>query len=166
MGLEDLPNAPVRGKFVSDAVLTDTVLSRLRERREPSKPSFVFAISMENHFSYEGDKYADHDIGITAPSLSDDDLLTLKNYVQGLRNADAELARMVRELEKSERPTVLAFFGDHMGILGERYRIYGKTGYLRTLDEGDWTREEYLSMHTTPFLVWGNFDSRQVRKDF
>ena len=91
MGLEDLPNAPVRGKFVSDAVLTDTVLSRLRERREPSKPSFVFAISMENHFSYEGDKFLSHDIDVKAPALSESDVLTLKNYVQGIHDADAQL---------------------------------------------------------------------------
>ncbi len=51
----------------------------------------------------------------------------------------------------------MAFFGDHMGILGDAYRTYAKTGYLKTLDESAWSQEEYLSMHTTPFLVWNNF---------
>lgn len=86
-----MPDAQIRGKFVSDRVLTDRILSELANRVEPEKPAFVFAISMENHFSYEGDKYADHEIDVEAPSLSEDDRLTLKNYVQGLHNADREL---------------------------------------------------------------------------
>ena len=90
-GLEDLPDAPIKGKFVSDAVLTDAVLSKLNGRKDSAKPAFVFAISMENHFSYEGDKYAGHEIDVEAPLLSEDDKLTLKNYVQGLHDADREL---------------------------------------------------------------------------
>lgn len=86
-----MPDAPIKGKFVSDSVLTDAILSELKGRGEPKKPAFVFAISMENHFSYEGDKYADHEIDVEAPSLSEDDVLTLKNYVQGLHDADREL---------------------------------------------------------------------------
>lgn len=162
-----MPDAPIRGKFVSDRVLTDRILSELKNRKMPDTPAFVFAISMENHFSYEGDKYADHEIDVEAPSLSEDDRLTLKNYAQGLHNADRELGRLTEELKKSDRPTVMAFFGDHMGILGERYRAYAKTGYLKTLDESAWTPEEYLSMHTTPFLVWDNFGrSESLKKDY
>jgi len=72
-------------------VLTDTILSELKSRNGSDKPAFVFAISMENHFSYEGDKYAGHEIDVEAPLLSEDDKLTLKNYVQGLHDADREL---------------------------------------------------------------------------
>lgn len=165
-GLEDLPNAPIKGKFVSDSVLTDAVLKSLRERADAQKPAFVFAISMENHFSYEGDKYAEHEIDVEAPSLSEDDKLTLKNYVQGLHDADRELGRLTEELKKSGRPTVVAFFGDHLGILGEEYRAYAKTGYLKTLDEGAWSPEEYLKMHATPFLVWSNFENPRIPKDY
>lgn len=165
VGLEDIPNAKTRGKFVSDEVLTDAVLSELKNRKDPESPAFVFAISMENHFSYEGDKYAEHEIDVEAPALSEDDRLTLKNYVQGVHNADRELGRLVTELEKSGRPTVLAFFGDHMGILGEEYRIYSKTGYLKSSKVNDWTQEEYLSMHTTPYLVWDNFRKRGLPRE-
>lgn len=51
-----------------------------------------------------------------------------------------------------------------MGILGERYRIYSKTGYLETLDESAWSKEEYLLMHTTPFLVWSNLPRAEISK--
>lgn len=122
---------------------------------------------MENHFSYEGDKYDEHEIDVSAQSLSEDDRLTLKNYVQGLYDADRELGRLVEELKKSPRPTVVTFFGDHLGVLGEEYRAYRKTGYLKTPDENAWTPEEYLSMHTTPFLVWKNFgDSESSKKEY
>ena len=60
----------------------------------------------------------------------------------------------------------MAFFGDHMGILGENYRAYAKTGYLKTLDEGAWSPEEYLSMHTTPFLVWSNFENSKIPQKY
>lgn len=60
----------------------------------------------------------------------------------------------------------MAFFGDHMGILGENYRTYAKTGYLKTLDESAWSQEEYLSMHTTPFLVWDNFNASVPTREY
>lgn len=60
----------------------------------------------------------------------------------------------------------MAFFGDHMGILGENYRTYAKTGYLKTLDESAWSKEEYLSMHTTPFLVWDNFSTSAPIREY
>lgn len=60
----------------------------------------------------------------------------------------------------------MAFFGDHMGILGENYRTYAKTGYLKTLDESAWSKEEYLSMHTTPFLVWDNFNAAAPTREY
>lgn len=159
-----MPDAPIRGKFVSDRVLTDRILSELANRENSNSPAFVFAISMENHFSYEGDKYAEHEIGVEAPALSDDEILTLKNYVQGLHNADRELGRLTDELNKSDRPTIVAFFGDHLGILGEKYRTYLKTGFLKNPKESSWTNEERLSMHTTPFLVWDNFGRSEALK--
>lgn len=90
VGIEDMPDAKTKGKFVSDETLTDYVLSAVRQGTS-EKPAFVFAISMENHFSYEGDKFLSHDIDVKSPALSESEILTLKNYVQGIHDADAQL---------------------------------------------------------------------------
>ncbi len=156
IGLEDMPDAQTKGKFVSDATLTDYILDAVG-RATPDAPAFVFAVSMENHFSYEGDKFNRHDIGVLSSALPENDLLTLKNYVQGVHDADTELRRLITELEKIPEPTYVVFFGDHLGILGDRYRVYEKTGFVPSSDDARWSAFDRLKMRTPPFVAWNNF---------
>ena len=46
-------------------------------------PLFLFAISMENHFTYEGEKYPSYDVSFTSDKkLSDKSMQILRNYAQ------------------------------------------------------------------------------------
>lgn len=110
---EDMPKARKKGPFVSDETFADEVLRQLPESG-PGKPAFVFGVSMENHFSYEGEKYESLGTAVSGSGLSPKELRILENYAEGIRDADAALGKMVRKLESSERPTLLAFFGDHL----------------------------------------------------
>jgi phosphoglycerol transferase MdoB-like AlkP superfamily enzyme len=111
------------GRWYSDASMTDLVLDELRRSKTPT---FVLAISMENHGPYSG-KSAVNDPGrrdsITLPEgvVSQGAQLELRNYLYHLGNADSQLARLVSELGKEPRPYVVLFFGDHLPALGAAY---------------------------------------------
>lgn len=90
IGKEDISHPKYRGPFISDETFTDEILARLRAK-DRKGPLFVFGISMENHFSYEGHKFDDFDVSVSGSGLSKENAQTLRNYVQGIRDADREL---------------------------------------------------------------------------
>ena len=155
---EDIPDPKYEGPFISDETFTDEILKAL-DSGSGSGPAFVFGVSMENHFSYEGHKFDAFDVDVSSDSgaLTKDDLVTLRNYAQGIRAADKQLARLVNVLRKRSEPTVVLFFGDHLGILGDEYGAYVRSGFLPGSDESSWTRGQALAMRSPNYLLWANF---------
>ena len=117
------------GNWYSDRSMTDFILEEVESSDEPR---FIAAISIENHGPYTLDPeqagIADIDAwraidvpqGVTGVAE-----LELRNYLYHLRNADAELARLIVRLERNKRPFVLAFFGDHLPALPQAYGALG-----------------------------------------
>lgn len=165
---EDIPDPKYEGPFISDETFTDEILKRLDDGSD-GKPSFLFGISMENHFSYEGHKFDAFDVDVSASggNLDAEDLVTIRNYAQGIRAADRQLGRLVEILRKRERPTAVLFFGDHLGILRDEYGAYVRSGFLPSSDESSWSPEEALAMRSPDFLLWANYPLPQsVREAF
>lgn len=159
VGKDDIREVEYKGPFISDKTFTDEILRQLRDdgRKEPL---FLFGISMENHFSYEGHKFDELDVSVSGSGLSSEDVRTVTNYAQGIRDADRELGRLVEELRKFDEPTYLLFFGDHLGILGENFGAYVRSGFLSSSKESEWSEKERLSLYSPPFVVWNNFAER------
>ncbi|MDQ1343475.1 MAG: hypothetical protein QG650_194, partial [Patescibacteria group bacterium] len=158
IGKEDIPDPKYKGPFVSDETFTDEILRQLKDAKR-TKPLFVFGISMENHFSYEGHKFDGFDVSVSGSGLTDDDIRTVRNYAQGIYDADRELGRLVAELRNFDEPTYLLFFGDHLGILGNDFGVYERSLFVSSADESEWSEKERLAMYSPPFLVWNNFSN-------
>ncbi|MHC9085636.1 LTA synthase family protein [Luteimonas sp. RIT-PG2_3] len=117
------------GNWYSDHSMTDFILEEIESS---SEPRFVVAISIENHGPYTADP---EQSGIADPEawkaidlpagLDGSAELELRNYLYHLRNADAEMARLVGRLEQNKRPFVLLFFGDHLPALSHAYGALG-----------------------------------------
>lgn len=72
---------------------------------------FLFGISMQNHFTYEGEKYPEYDVSFTSSgNLSGKSMQILKNYAQGLSDADKSLGKLVDYVRSQKEPTVVVFF--------------------------------------------------------
>jgi hypothetical protein len=122
---EQFAGAPQQGFYTSDAALVDHILERLDDA--PS-PTFVFAISMENHGPY--DHYPNVDTARRgaepAPAmLSPAAQNTLRGYLYHAENADRALARLADALRARPRRTLLLFYGDHLPGLSDVYRETG-----------------------------------------
>lgn len=113
-------------------------------------PDFIFANTMENHYHYYPGKFKENTIEVTG--VDGEAKGYLETYAQGLLGADDMLKRLVTHYESINEPTILLFFGDHLPSLGENYKAYKDSGYLKENDP------DFLDkMYRVPVLVWNNY---------
>lgn len=150
MSEQNMPPLAKRGPLASDAALTEEII---READATEHPFFFFAVSLQSHGPYEPNRYSDttHEVAADTSSWARDSILT---YAEGASDADRGLQRLIDWAQKRERPTVIAFFGDHLPPLGP---VYVETGFM----EGPVAKrkapvDEMLVQHETPLVVWSN----------
>jgi phosphoglycerol transferase MdoB-like AlkP superfamily enzyme len=147
---ENLPPLEKRGPLVSDAALTEEII---RQADATDHPFFFFAVSLQSHGPYEPNRYSDTTHKVDAPTSqwTRDSILT---YAEGASDADRGLKRLMDWASKRERPTVIAFFGDHLPPLGP---VYVETGFMKEpVAKRKAPLDEMLVQHETPLVVWSN----------
>jgi phosphoglycerol transferase MdoB-like AlkP superfamily enzyme len=147
---ETLPPMQLRGPLASDASMTDEII---KEADGTQEPFFFFAVSLQNHGPYEPHRYSDTTHTVQAP-ISQWARDSLLSYAEGASDADKSIERLVEWAKNRKRPTVIAFFGDHLPPLGP---VYVETGFLK--DNVAPRREAADQMqlhHETPLIVWSN----------
>lgn len=147
---ENLAYMTKRGPLASDESMTDEII---READASENPFFFFAVSLQNHGPYEPNRYGDatHTVRASTSQWARD---SLQSYAEGAADADRNLQRLIDWASKRERPTVIAFFGDHLPPLGP---VYVETGFLKdNVAPRRETADKMLQHRTTPLLVWSN----------
>ncbi|MER8485513.1 LTA synthase family protein [Mesorhizobium sp. M1322] len=147
---ENMPYLEKRGPLASDAAMTDEII---READATDDPFFFFAVSLQNHGPYEPNRYYNPTHKVQAPTSqwAKDSLLS---FTEGASDADKGLERLVEWAKNRQRPTVIAFFGDHLPPLGP---VYVETGFLRdNVAPRKEPPDEMLLHHQTPLVVWSN----------
>lgn len=149
------------GPYLTDLALAEKMISEF-EGRDRSRPLFLFGLSMENHQPYFADKF-DGPSGLEPASdkLTAGELGVVDALAQGLNGADAGLGALVDYFSSCEEPVLLVFWGDHLpGLsLDQGATVYSRLGYVETVDTNSWDAETMKKMHTTPYLIWSNFDA-------
>ncbi len=148
---ENLPALEKRGPLASDAAMTEEIIRRADAEEEPV---FIFAVSLQGHGPYEPNRYKDATHTVSAPSLEDRTRGSVLSFAEGAADADRGLARLVEWAKGRERPTVIAFFGDHLPPLGA---AFVESGYMK---EPVASRRAPLAQmkaeHETPLAIWSN----------
>lgn len=135
-----------RGR-VRDAALMRAVLAELDAA---SGPTFVTAITIDNHFPY-GDGAPPVDTGLGMPaSLQGEARKEMADYLVHSIDADNAYGFLLDALKRRGRPTVVLFYGDHMPPLGAVYK---------ELCFKDGKRPEE---HFPPFRIWANFSLPKI----
>ncbi|MBZ9741212.1 MULTISPECIES: LTA synthase family protein [unclassified Mesorhizobium] len=148
---ETLPPMEKRGPLASDAAMTDEII---READASDDPVFFFAVSLQNHGPYEPNRYSNPTHSVQAP-ISQWARDSLLSYAEGSADADRGLERLIEWAKTRERPTIVAFFGDHLPPLGP---VYVETGFLKdnVAPRKEPTPEAALEHHQTPLVIWSN----------
>ncbi|RWP32138.1 LTA synthase family protein [Mesorhizobium sp.] len=147
---ENMPYLEKRGPLTSDAAMTDEII---READATDDPFFYFAVSLQNHGPYEPNRYYNPTHKVQAPTSqwAKDSLLS---FTEGASDADKSLERLIEWAKNRRRPTVIAFFGDHLPPLGP---VYVETGFLKdNVAPRKEPPDQMLLHHRTPLIVWSN----------
>lgn len=110
------------GAYVADAEVGKKIMAILGDAAEPT---FVFAITMENHGPLRLERVMPADVErlyTTPPPPGCDDLTV---YLRHLRNADAMLGALRAFCLHCCRPATLCVYGDHVPIMPQVYAELG-----------------------------------------
>jgi phosphoglycerol transferase MdoB-like AlkP superfamily enzyme len=148
--VESLISVDYTRGYATDASTEAAIEYYMDAAEETGDPTFLFAITIENHQPYQENE--NNTVTVTADALDETGLLALTTYAQGVKDADAMLGALKEYIDGRERPTVLVWFGDHLPTLGQAHVPYYAMGYYTD----DYSVENRMQRFHTPFLVYSN----------
>ena len=124
-------------------------LIRCYEQRDPSRPLFLFGVTMQNHggYFYDNALYPSR-IHLEGFSESFPDV---EQYLTLIHESDEALAYLVKYFSGVDEDVVIVFFGDHLPALSSFYRQLHDSS-ADSLDEREKER-------AVPYLIWTNYAS-------
>ncbi|MGM0615571.1 MAG: LTA synthase family protein [Pseudomonadota bacterium] len=137
LDIEAFDGSEKAGQYISDAAVARKVGRLLKD--DDNRPLFIFTITMENHGPLHLEPPSRSTLGETLPEASwplPQHQRDLAVYLHHLRQADEMLSSVKYHLQSSTRSGVLCWYGDHVPILPDAYRVYGAP-------DG-----------TTPYVIW------------
>jgi len=141
----------VRGKFIGDDAVAEEILEVLAETKEG--PAFVFAVTMQNHSPYGDGRYGEVEAETVRVETNALHAGAVRDYVHGIRDADAMLGKLTRRLAGFERPVVLLFVGDHQPNLRPLGALLGEYNQS-LLNERLFPGLERKGKYMGPGLLW------------
>lgn len=149
-------NATYKGGYVSDASLTEYLITDFQNRQTSGQPQFTYVTTIQNHMAYTESKYGKardlYQLQL-AEELPEDAKTMLTVYTHGLRDADTMLGDLVNYFEQQEEPVLLIWYGDHLPSLGDNYLCYRALGMDMTADR---STQDWLDAYAPPFVMWAN----------
>ena len=126
--------------WARDAVLYDEILTALNTTEGSD---LVFAVSVQGHGKYPDEDILDNAIELTdvMDAYADSTINGLKYYINQLHEMDNLISRLMETFQKSDEPTVLVLYGDHLP---------GFNFTAENLNEGGLLQTEYV--------IWSNFE--------
>ena len=140
----------ISGKQITDGSFVRAIKYYMDE--EGDAPTFVLGISMENHQPYPN-KFDTFTILAENPAFDENTAEAVKNFTQGVYDADVSLKMLTDYIDAREKDTILVWYGDHLPTLGSDSAAYKQSGMIGTYDGADYER-----MYSTPFLIYANFE--------
>lgn len=153
--LENMTSAQDRAKYINQAgwATDDLLYQSIRTQlKHTEQPQFIYAITVENHFNYNDDRYGKDHFNIEQQGLSDTSKRQLNTYLTGLQRADQHVEKLLQDLKQLERPTIVIFFGDHLPNLGQ---VYDDLHFFAS--EQEKAEKKDVKFFSTPLAVWSNY---------
>ncbi|MFC3767811.1 LTA synthase family protein [Paenibacillus sp. GCM10012303] len=149
-------NPVYEGPYIADSEVAKIIMD---QTEKTAGRDFVFANTMQNHFHYYPGKFKENTISVEG-DIPEDTRGILETYAQGAKGADDMLKTLVEHYQRSDEPTIIAFFGDHLPYLGDDYKAYKDTKWITGENDPDFLNKIYR----TPLVVWSNYLPEQKEK--
>jgi phosphoglycerol transferase MdoB-like AlkP superfamily enzyme len=145
-------------QYVSDSYNYDLLIKDF-EKRDKSKPYFMFNVTMQNHGGYT----------TTALNFKEDVYLTeneteypkVNEYLSLVKQSDKAFKKLINYFKTVEEPTIICMFGDHQPTIEPEFveELLGAKS-LSSLSAAQEQRR-----HMTPFYIWANYDIEEAEID-
>ncbi|NLW78929.1 MAG: LTA synthase family protein [Ruminococcaceae bacterium] len=155
---DDFVNPKKRRGFISDDAMVDQIIQEYEDKKDDG-PVFIHAITMQNHTTYNRNRYPENElVRVTeAPAgIPDATIGQLEDCATGIREMDAALGKLTDYLRTTDRPTIVVFWGDHMNPMSDGFTLFEETGFI---EKGDTASPR---LYETPLLIWSNYADNQV----
>lgn len=103
-----------KGLYISDDALIDHLL---RRSEQDARPLFAYAVTMQGHGPFDGDRYQAQQLDKACPDQGAADRQLLNTYYTGVVDAIASLERLLKALDASDKRYLVVAFGDHQPFL-------------------------------------------------
>ena len=154
---DEMEDLQYKGRWVTDDYMAGFIQEKFEEAVADGALFCNYTTTIQNHMSYTADKYgADYDyppVPLNA-AVSGEVETMLAVYLEGARDADAMLGRLVETFSAASEPVVLAFWGDHLPDLGNHRLGYAELGL--EIAAGENAQGDPLCAYKTPFVIWAN----------
>lgn len=155
----DLDHSNDAGKgFPKDSHITDSVIATL-DRTEGL--DFIHAVAAEGHMPYHKTEQSEF---LNTGTLPDETRQYLNNFTEKMHSIDAELGRMIAEIEARDESAILVFFGDHYPSFPDNDAVYGESGTQVANDLlGDYG--DFIATHKVPYFIWKSDGNKPAELD-
>ena len=149
--------------YISDMDTYKFLLKDFKKHLEdnPENPYFNFTVTIENHGPYPNEPIGYPEILKHNGSVDEEYYHLINNYLGGLKQNDEALGYLVEQLEESDEPVILIYFGDHLPFLGNDFAGYKAMKYSVGTSYGI---DEYLNTYETPYFIWSNSSAKALFK--
>ncbi|WP_082056571.1 sulfatase-like hydrolase/transferase [Pseudomonas sp. 10-1B] len=125
------------GPFIGDCAVADKIRELLQAPGR-TQPLFIHAVTMENHGPLHLESVAGHELPSWFDRPLQPGMQDLAPYLRHIGNANRMLGMLRETLTAQPNEALLCFFGDHVPILPDVYKVLGAPA-------GD-----------TDYLIWSN----------
>lgn len=149
--IEDYEDPECFRECVTDREIYNKILSWLMQENR-QEPSFVFAVTMQNHGGYSGVSLRE---GEELPIMRNgvEQAEGIDEYLSLIYESDVALEELITKVDMLDRPTIVVMFGDHFPLM---------TDELLSSVEDERTYENELErlqiLRATPYIVHANYD--------
>jgi phosphoglycerol transferase MdoB-like AlkP superfamily enzyme len=131
VAVDSFKNPKRFGSWVNDQTDFAMVLKQLKK---DNKRKFIFNVTVQNHAPFCSKP---NPITVNSKAfVSEEERISMQNYVTGLWHTDQELDKFLKEIDKRKRRTIVVFYGDHQPPKGHKsfaqMDYFKKNGYYMT----------------------------------
>ena len=151
--------------YVSDESTAEMIIKQYEANRGSGKPFFNFTVTMQNHGGYSGSDYDEGTmINATDGSMDLREKVygAIRSYATSISFGDDMLRQLTDYFAGCPEPTIIMFFGDHLGSFGNKDASYLASGYTKNSSD---TAEGFYDLHTPPFVIWDNYTDVSASPD-
>ncbi|MCL2664547.1 MAG: LTA synthase family protein [Defluviitaleaceae bacterium] len=149
--IDAYPKKEYSGGYVSEKTTMDFLIESYRNhlQKNTDENYFAFCITIQNHGPYAGKYGANKNFGGEI-NFTSDEIDSLSNYFYGLADCDRELLRLTQYLKKTDEPSILVYFGDHLPTMSPQ--IFKKL----------LPNEKPAPFNRLPYFIWANDAARGI----